>query len=161
MQVSYLRRVKMNLLFVCTANVSRSFLAERLMKGELERLDRSGVSVASAGLYARDGASPDPKMVEYLRGKGVFEPAHPTRRITKEDASWADRIFVMEQAHAETLGRMWPEALDKVELLGRYISGDGSADDIMDPYGRSAYHYRLAQGQITLAVKTLAATLGS
>jgi len=41
-----------------------------------------------------------------------------------------------------------------VQLLGKYVAG-GWEDEILDPFGKSPYHYRLAQSQITLAVQSL------
>jgi protein-tyrosine-phosphatase len=145
----------MNILFVCSANVSRSFLAEVLLTHELRQRGLEDISVASAGLYAFPGNSPDPKMVEYLEGVGIPLQDHSARRITREDVDWADLILVMEQDHATAIAGMWPEAREKVELLSRSISDGQGVDDIADPFGRSSYHYRLAQAQISIAIKAL------
>ena len=42
----------MNILFVCSGNISRSFLAQRLLENELASMAVEGVTVASAGLHA-------------------------------------------------------------------------------------------------------------
>jgi protein-tyrosine phosphatase len=147
----------MNILFVCTANVSRSFLAEKLLINELGSL--KGVSVSSAGLYAFPGSPPDPVMVAYLLGKRVPAEGHSARQVRIEDIRWADMILVMQKDHAADLEKTWPEARAKTKLLGIYIAGALGGDDIVDPYGKSPYHYRLAQSQITLAVKALAKSL--
>jgi len=145
----------MNVLFVCSGNVSRSFLAEALLKTELKALKVEDVSVASAGLYAFPGSPPDPEMAAYLSSMGIsFEP-HEARQMSKQELDWADLILVMERRHEDDLGKLWPEAKLKVQLLGKYVAG-GWEDDILDPFGNSPYHYRLAQSQITLAVKSLA-----
>lgn len=143
----------MNVLMVCTANVSRSFLAEKLMSHEITRRRLKDVRVRSAGVYASPGARPDSKMVAYLEIKGIPVSDHKSRRIHQDDIHWADRILVMEKAHADEIVRQWPGAADKVELLGQYVSMDLSADDVIDPFGRSSFHYRLAQSQITLGVR--------
>jgi protein-tyrosine-phosphatase len=145
----------MNILFVCSANVSRSFLAEVLLTHELSQCGLEDISVASAGLYAFPGNSPDPKMVEYLEDMGIPLHGHSARRITSEDVDLADLILVMERDHATIIEGMWPEAREKVELLGRSISNGQAVDDIADPFGRSSYHYRLAQAQISIAIKAL------
>jgi len=151
----------MNVLFVCSGNVSRSFLAESLMKKEMEALDRGSISVSSAGLFAYPGSPPDPVMVEYLAEKGIQAPQHQARRLAGENVHWADLILVMEKEHARLIEESWPEAKGKIELLGRYISGDQAPDDIIDPYGGSPYDYRLAQAQITMAIKSLAKALAT
>ena len=145
----------MNILFICSGNVSRSFLAEALLRSELKALKVEEVSVLSAGLYAFPGSPPDPQMTAYLSSVGVsFEP-HEARQMSKQELDWADLVLVMERRHEADLEKLWPEAKLKVQLLGKYVAG-GWEDDILDPFGNSPYHYRLAQSQITLAVKSLA-----
>lgn len=146
----------MNLLLVCSGNVSRSFLAEVLLRRELRYLGVDTANVASAGVYAYPGNPPDPHMLDYLAKSGIAYGTHEARELTGQIVQWADRIFVMEKGHGDAIERNWPEATSKIELLGKYISGDGANDDIPDPYGNSAYHYRLAQSQISLAVRNLA-----
>jgi protein-tyrosine-phosphatase len=145
----------MNVLFVCSGNVSRSFLAEALFRSELKALKVEDISVSSAGLYAFPGNPPDPQMTAYLSSMGVsFEP-HEARQISKQELDWADLILVMERRQEADLEKLWPEAKLKVQLLGKYVAG-GWEDEILDPFGKSPYHYRLAQSQITLAVQSLA-----
>jgi protein arginine phosphatase len=151
----------MNILFVCSGNISRSFLAEILLKNEIETLKEDLTSVASAGLYAYPGNPADRKMIEYLSKMGITAKNHEARQITKQDADWADLILVMEKEHKTLLKELWPGIGDKVKRLGRYISEDQKADDIIDPFGRSLYHYRLAQSQITLAIKNLVKSIRS
>ncbi len=148
----------MNILFVCTANISRSFLAEKLMRHEIGQRRLEGISVKSAGVYASPGAPCDPIMAAYLADRQIEHSPHLSRRIEEADVVWADRILVMERTHAEEIVRAWPLAEGKVEPLGRYVSMDSSSDDVIDPYGRTPYHYRLAQSQITLGLKNFIET---
>ena len=62
----------------------------------------------------------------------------------------------MERDHKEMIEEQWPHAMGRVELLSRFTLGssDYIGDDIADPFGRSPYHYRLAQASITMAVRT-------
>jgi len=136
-------------------------LAEILLKNESEQLKTDRISVASAGLYAYPGNPPDSKMVEYLSKMGITAKNHEARQITKQGMDWADLILVMEKEHKTVLKEMWPGIGDKVKRLGRFISEDQKTDDIVDPFGRSPYHYRLAQAQITLAIKNLVKSIRS
>jgi len=145
----------MNILFVCSGNVSRSYLAEMLLRHEVERHGLSNISVSSAGLFAYPGNRPDPQMVAYLEKNGIAAEYHEARQITKGDVDWADLILVMEKGQKEMMEDMWAEARGKVELLGRYSSDGPLLTDIMDPFGMSSYHYRLSQAQITLAIDRL------
>ena len=151
----------MNVLFVCSGNVSRSFLAEVLLRMELKASGIQDISVLSAGLFAYPGNSADRAMVVYLSQMGIPTRDHQARQLTEEEVDWADLILVMEKKHAKLIEDQWPHARGKVDLLGKYASPEQRPDDIMDPYGNSPYHYRLAQAQITMAVKSLAKNLAS
>lgn len=151
----------MNILFVCSGNVSRSFLAQKLLENEIEAHNLYNISVSSAGIWAYPGNPPDPKIVEYLLQKGMRVERHEARQISEEDVDWADHILVMEKDHAEVLMESWPEAKGKVELLSQFATGDLAEDEIVDPFGRSSYYYRLAEAQITLAIESLVKRLTS
>ena len=151
----------MNILFVCSGNISRSFLAEVLLEHEINQLDLDDISVSSAGLFALPGNPADPGMVEYLLKLGIPVKSHRARQITVQDVRWADLILVMEKAHGSMIKQTWPEAKTKVGLLGKFISNSQNQDNVVDPFGRTPYHYRLAQSQITLAVNGLVKKLVS
>jgi len=144
-----------NILFVCTGNISRSFLAERLLKNEMSINGVKNVAVTSVGVAAYPDTPGDPEMVVFLKKMGIYADGHKARMITKKDVDWADIVLVMEKGHKETIEKKWPEEKEKIHLLGRYISSGQIVDDILDPFGKSLYHYRAAQSQITLAVRSL------
>ena len=137
----------MNILFVCTGNISRSYLAKTLL---LNDINKSQVN---------PGTAADQEMINFLREKEIPEGEHYSRMISNDDIDWADLILVMEEYHYDYLVRTWPESEHKIEMLGKYITPDQPDDEIIDPYGRSPYHYRLAQSQIMLAVSNLLKTI--
>jgi len=145
----------MNILFVCTGNISRSFLAKALLLNEININQTEGINVSSAGTGAYPGTAADPKMTRFLREKKIPAVEHSSRMISQEDTDWADLILVMEQHHYNYIVRYWPKSEHKIEMLGKYIALDQPDDEIIDPYGRSPYHYRLVQSQIGLAVSKL------
>jgi protein-tyrosine-phosphatase len=126
-----------------------------LLKHEAKKLNLDNISITSAGVYAIPGNPPDPAMVEYLTNMGIPAGEHESKQITEQDVDQSDFIFVMEHNHKTAIEGMWPQSKGKVELLGKFMSGEPVADDIVDPYHGSSYHYRLAQSQITLSVQSL------
>lgn len=149
----------MNILFVCTGNISRSYLAKTLLLNEINKNQLEGISVSSAGTGAYPGTAADPEMIAFLKEKEIPEGEHYSRMISQDDIDWADLILVMEEYHYDYLVRTWPESEYKIEMLGKYITPDQPDDEIVDPYGRSPYHYRLVQSQIMLAVSNLFKTI--
>ena len=145
----------MNILFVCTGNISRSFLAKALLLNEINKNQIKGINVSSAGTGAYTGTPADPEMIDFLREKNIPDEEHYSKMISREDIDWADRILVMENYHYDYIVRLWPGSVDKIEMLAKYIAPDQPDDEIIDPYGRSPYHYRLVQAQIGLAVSNL------
>lgn len=145
----------MNILFVCSGNISRSYLAEMLLKEEVRKRKLGDISISSVGLFAYPGSDPDPNMVDYLFKRRIPTGFHTARLFTREDLDWADHILVMERSHMDTINTNWPGSEAKVVLLGSYISGELVADDIIDPYGKSIYYYRSTQSQIALAVSVM------
>jgi len=149
----------MNILFICTANICRSYLAERLFLYEADQLGLSHVQAASTGMAALPGAPPDPRMVAHLMERGVAIGDHASRQTEVEDLEWADKVLVMSPVHKQYVIDIYPDGGDKVGMLGRYADVGGEDDEIADPFNRSSYHYRLAISQITLAVRNLARSL--
>ncbi len=130
-------------------------MAEMLLKNEIKLHKSDNISVSSAGIFAFSGNLPDQILVDYLLEMGVPVEEHRSRQIKKGDVDWADLILVMEYNHERVIVELWPEAKNKVELLGKYISKSQDLDEIVDPYGGSPYDYRLAQSQIQLATRSL------
>lgn len=145
----------MNILFLCTGNVSRSYLAEMLFRHEIDQNHSDVIYVSSAGILDNKEMPADPVMVDYLTKLNIPAGDHSARTVTGKDIEWADRVYVMENRHREYIREYWPWADSKVERLGKYIAPDQAEDDIIDPYGRPDYYYRVAQSQITSAIKRL------
>ena len=53
----------MHILFICTGNVSRSAVAECILRTMAEREGRNNLTVASAGVQNLYGQSYDPQMI--------------------------------------------------------------------------------------------------
>lgn len=149
----------MNILFICTGNVSRSFLAEMLLKQSMAGQQGPPAQVQSAGLFTNLGAGPDPVMVRYLEDRNIAYDQHASQAVTPDLLDWADLVLVMEKFHLDMLVDINPDSKKKIQFLGRYLPGNQQEDEIRDPFGKSAFHYRLAQSQIALAIKALAASL--
>lgn len=88
---------KVNLLFVCSANVNRSQAFAREMKRLVKKIDNVDFEIRSAGLYA-------------YTGDGY--------QLNEEILKWADKVFVMAMMHKIFVHKKYPQYLDKVTVIG-------------------------------------------
>jgi predicted protein tyrosine phosphatase len=106
-------------LFVCTANICRSRMAEDVFR---VLTWRTRVQDGVAGHEVRSaGIRPDPS----------------GRPITRGDVEWADVICVMETVHETHIRSQWPMAGEKIRVLGipdAYLPGDEALRDRLATY---------------------------
>ena len=144
----------MHVLFVCTANINRSFMAEVIFKARSRKHGKQHITVSSAALVDMKEAPADPVAVKTLLENGFEGTDHHSRLLTEEMVSAADIISVMEEAQRRLIIERYPEAEAKVRLLKSFMKGyQGIDTDIKDPYRMPVYYYRLCFSEIYLAVE--------
>jgi protein-tyrosine-phosphatase len=150
----------MEVLFVCAANIVRSFMAEAVLKKKLAKKGIADVVVSSAALIDMKGAPADFHAVRMLAENGIEVDGHVSRFLTDEMVACADLIAVMEKGHKDQLDARCPGADKKIRLLKSFMKGYQESDsDIKDPYRLSTYHYRLCFTEIATSVDGLLKTL--
>ncbi len=143
----------MTILFLCTANIVRSFMAERILKGRLAKIKRRDVVVSSAGMIDMQGAAGDPTATKMLEEHGYDGDFHVSRPVSEGMIGEADWIVVMESAHRQQLIGEYPQYEEKIRLLKSFARDyDGVNQDIRDPYRQSVYNYRLCFSEIYMAI---------
>ncbi|TFG36497.1 MAG: hypothetical protein E4H45_00970, partial [Nitrospirales bacterium] len=146
----------MTVLFVCTANINRSFMAERILRGELKKHQKQNVDASSAALIDMKGEPADPVAAKLLQASGYDGDGHQSRLLTEEMVLQADLILVMEGNQRKLILDQYPQADEKVRLLKSYARDYTEADgDIRDPHRMSIYHYRLCFSEIYLSIQGL------
>lgn len=131
---------KIRVLFVCTANVCRSPMAEALFNALAQD---KGVpwKATSAGVAAQLGKSISPRAGSALEEVGVFPDGHQARQVSAAMLETADLVLAMTANHASALRRLSEASSGKVHTLRGYASG-GRSEDIPDPYGQSVTVHR-------------------
>ncbi|WP_456563058.1 arsenate reductase/protein-tyrosine-phosphatase family protein [Blastococcus sp. SYSU DS0533] len=104
------------ILLVCTGNICRSALAERLGRAYLD--DRLGerasdVQLVSAGTHAVVGSAMHRDSALVLRGYGAEPGGFRARQLDEVTAGGADLVLTMTRAHRAALLERAPRALQR------------------------------------------------
>ncbi len=108
------------MLLVCTGNICRSALAERLGRAYLDEVlgERSGdVRLTSAGTQAVVGSAMHPDSALVLQGFGGEPGGFRARQLVDDMAIDADLALTMTRAHRREVLRLAPRALSRTFTL--------------------------------------------
>ncbi len=142
----------MKILFICHANVCRSFMAQRWLQQLLPQ-----AAIISRGLYA-DPALPVPEKIwHFLEERGIPRSPHTPQLLRKEDLEWADFIFFMERRHLEQVADRYAQYSDKMWLLRDFAWG--KEEDAADPIGLSGRAFEKNARLLLEAVSAVAEKL--
>ncbi len=120
-------------LFVCTANICRSPLAEVLFRAWLQRRAVPGDwVVGSAGNWAQPGLGAAPYSQQMAAERGLSLAQHRARAVDEALLASADVILCMTNNHREALQVEFPQHADRVYL---WTALAGHDYDVADPYG--------------------------
>ena len=174
------------ILCVCTGNVCRSPVAERLLAARLGPT----VAVTSAGTLGLTGRAIEPAMAAHLAALGLSDVGFTARRLTAADLGRADLVLGLTREHraeavemvpstvrraftllefARLLGRIHPDELpdgtvaDRLRAATplaaarrRMITGPVDTDDVVDPYRLAQEVYDQSFSAIRIAVDAIA-----
>ena len=96
----------LSVLFVCTGNICRSPLGERLLRSRLAA--SAPVRVSSAGTAAMVGMGIDGPSALALRELGVDDDGHVAQQLTAAQIDGADLILTAQTAHRSAIVRADP-----------------------------------------------------
>ena len=124
-------------LFVCTANICRSPMAEGALRGMLGA-SRGHIEIASVGTHDYHVGMPAyPEAVDAAKRHGYDITRHVARQITAGDLDRFDLILAMDRFNMASLRTITPTRhKGKLELLLEY-GDEFRLQEIADPYGRS------------------------
>jgi low molecular weight protein-tyrosine phosphatase len=110
----------MRVLFVCTGNICRSPLAERLLRSWARDALGAGaadLTVGSAGTAAIDGTPMDPHSAQVLTELGGSPEGFRARRLVPGEAVDADLVLTMSRAQRRLVLHSDPRSLRRVFTL--------------------------------------------
>lgn len=123
------------ILTVCTGNICRSPLAERLLQHGLDAVSPGAFSVASAGTGALVGSGMDPHIQGYARVFGASPDGFVSRQLTSAVLAGQDLVLALTREHRSKIVELQPSLLKmtfSLRELARVLPGiDG--DPALEP----------------------------
>lgn len=144
--------------FVCTANICRSAYAELVTGRWLDTAGICGLTIHSAGTWARAGQPMCREMASEAAKRGADPGSFRARRLGRELVEQSDLVLTAETAHRVFVLEEWPRVFRRVVTLRQFAAAIAAADpalglpdlltqariirfrgaqsDVADPFGR-------------------------
>jgi len=149
------RREHKKVLFICTANVCRSPMAERLFARALEGSPKAGkISAYSAGISAMDGDNASQNSIEACEEVGLDIADHRSSGLTRTSLQEADAVFCMTESHRALLNMYFELPEGYPVFLMREFTESGSKE-LPDPFGQDIEVYRECRDHMVEAIPSL------
>lgn len=141
-----------SVLFICTANVCRSPMAEGLFIARLKQSVSNWEQwlVDSAGVWTTGGQAVSSHAAEAMEKRGIDIRAHRSKEVSKALLSLFNLVLVMEPGHKEALRVEFPDRARRIWLLTE-MSGPPLAVD--DPYGATLQEYENCAAEMDELIK--------
>ena len=149
------RKKEKLVVFVCTANVCRSPMAEKLFEDVLAKSKfRQKIRVFSAGLTAVEGDKPSENSVVACKEIGLALSDHRSAILTRATLQNASAIFCMTESH-RALMHMYFELPDEAPIFLMREFTDAADMELPDPFGQDMEVYRECREKMKEALPSL------
>ena len=143
------------ILFVCTANVCRSPIAEAIFNA-LASDAGLPYEAKSAGVAALKNEPMAPNASAALEEVGIYNTTeHRARQVSGEMLEDADLVLAMGPRHVAKLRRTFGGSLGEVYTLPEYVGSGPGGEEVPDPYGSTMTAYRASVRQLLEYVELL------
>ncbi|HHS9855083.1 TPA: protein tyrosine phosphatase [Klebsiella quasipneumoniae subsp. quasipneumoniae] len=139
-----------SVLVVCTGNICRSPMGERILQSLLPEK-----RIKSAGVGALVGHPADPLALQVSNEKGINLEGHSGTQFTTAMSIEYDLILVMDKNHIEQVSKIAPHARGKTMLIGHWMGNK----EIPDPYKQSKEAFEFVYQLIDEACRSWALRL--
>lgn len=148
------------ILTICTGNVCRSPMAEKLLQHALagQGTPLNQIEIVSAGVAAGYGEPASVNSVTALKKVKIDLDGHKSQPVTQDLIDRAFLILGMTQSHIDTLNYYHTDLPERVHLFREFMGKDDSPE-IPDPYGQNYTAYAACFDSMAEAIPSLVAYL--
>ncbi len=141
---------------LCTANICRSPMAEKLLQHALykESEPLKSISVISAGTSAYNDDGPSLNSVKALEAVGLDISNHISQVIDEEIIKKSLLILGMTELHRSAIHHYFADIKTPVHLFREFLPPSENPE-IPDPYGMSLEHYEVCRDSMIEAIPSL------
>lgn len=112
--------MSLHVLFVCTGNICRSPMAERMLQARLEQAGSTAITASSAGTRAVVGHPMDALAARVLRDHGGDPEGHRARQLSTELINAAGLVLTADSTHRSRVIREMPLAMRRTFTLREF-----------------------------------------
>ncbi|WP_354212720.1 low molecular weight phosphatase family protein [Arthrobacter sp. UYCu511] len=105
------------ILTVCTGNICRSPMAERLLQSELDLLSPGVFAVESAGTAAMVGSAMEAHIQGFVRAFGASSDGFSAKQLTRDILDQQDLVLALTREHRSRIVEMHPGLLKRTFTL--------------------------------------------
>ena len=149
----------MKIMFICTGNICRSAMAEKLLKKKLKDNGIKNVEVYSCGVYAYDGEVSTWEAKTVMMDEYAIDMSdHRATNIRNSKIKDMDLVLCATQKHKRDVLEMYPSLEGKVFTMKEYVNYDRKFHDkidIKDPWGYDIETYRFCVAEIDECLELL------
>ena len=141
-------------LFICTANICRSPMAEAIFNTLAEDAGLPFRS-ESAGVAALRGEDMAPHVRAVLGEAGIYPNSHRARQVDKGMLREADLVLTMSYGHIAKLQDSFENFQQEISTLPEHVNDASGQREVPDPYGLTPAAYRACMRQLLGDVELL------
>jgi len=145
---------KIKIMFVCTGNICRSAMADKMLAKRVEE-ENLNIEVYSSGTFAENGDYPTVEAIEAMEEYGVDLKQHRATNIRRSNIEEMDLILCATTTHKNMVLQLYPNLVGQVYTMKEYVGDTQNGIDISDPWGYDLAVYRKCAAEIEKIIKKI------
>ena len=138
---------KIKIMFVCTGNICRSAMADKMLAKRVKE-ENLNIEVYSSGTFAENGDYPTVEAIEAMEEYGVDLKQHRATNIRRSNIEEMDLILCATTTHKNMVLQLYPNLAGQVYTMKEYVGDTQNGIDISDPWGYDLAVYRKCAAEI-------------